>query len=157
MSIYEQIKNQVKDIDTSNLRDDIIHLAETNFLVKQKVYVWIRIYIKDEEPNIEIGDDITINYIESGESLKLKFVSYGKSNLNKDTEDEITHYDVYDDKRVLCTMVDIEVINYSEGIPFIRTLFKAGHHYEEQLVKRDELLFIIDKNDVVLDYFEVDF
>jgi len=54
-------------------------------------------------------------------------------------------------------MVEEKVVNESEDIPFIRTLFKLGRHYEYQLVKRDELQFVIERNGVLLDYFDSDF
>jgi hypothetical protein len=49
------------------------------------------------------------------------------------------------------------MVNFNDDIPFIRTLFKTGYHYEYQLVKRDDLQFILDKNGMILDYFECDF
>ena len=54
-------------------------------------------------------------------------------------------------------MVDENEVNYSDEIPFIRTLFKTGRHYEYQLMRRSELLFIIESNDFILDYFDCDF
>ena len=35
-----------------------------------------------------------------------------------------------DDKKVLCLMIDEKTVNFSEEIPFIRTLFKTGRHFE---------------------------
>jgi hypothetical protein len=54
-------------------------------------------------------------------------------------------------------MVDERIINTSDEIPFIRTLFKSGIHYEYQLMKREELKFILEKNELVLDYYDCDF
>ena len=54
-------------------------------------------------------------------------------------------------------MVDEGQVNYNEDIPFVRTLFKVGRHFEYQLVKRSELLFINDRNGMILDYFDCDF
>jgi hypothetical protein len=59
-------------------------------------------------------------------------------------------------KKVLCLMIDEKLVNWNKEI-FIRTLFKTGRHYEFQLVKRDELQFIIDKNNIILDWFDSDF
>jgi hypothetical protein len=53
-------------------------------------------------------------------------------------------------------MIDEKLVNWNKEI-FIRTLFKTGRHYEFQLVKRDELQFIIDKNNIILDWFDSDF
>jgi len=60
-------------------------------------------------------------------------------------------------RKVLCLMVDEGMVNYNEDIHFVRTLFKVGRHYEYQLVKRSELLFINDRNGMILDYFDCDF
>jgi hypothetical protein len=54
-------------------------------------------------------------------------------------------------------MVDEKTVNFSKEIPFIRTLFKTGRHFEYQLVRRDELQFIIDKNNIILDYYDTSF
>jgi hypothetical protein len=69
----------------------------------------------------------------------------------------MTNYNPEDDKKCLCLMIDSKMVNFNNDIPFIRTLFKTGYHYEYQLVKREDLQFIIDKNSVILDYFECDF
>ena len=119
--------------------------------------IHIRLYIKDEQPNIEIGDDITIHYTPSGEKMTTKFICYGKQGLDKDNGELVTHYNTEDDKKVLCLMIDEKTVNYSNEIPFIRTLFKTGRHFEYQLIKREELLFVIDKNDIVLDYYDTSF
>jgi hypothetical protein len=75
----------------------------------------------------------------------------------KDNGDLITQYNSEDDKKVLCLMIDEKLVNWNKEILFIRTLFKTGRHYEFQLVKRDELQFIIDKNNIILDWFDSDF
>ena len=124
---------------------------------EQKVYFWIRLYLKDENINAQIGDDISINWKLSGEKLITKFICYGKTGLSKDHQDEMTNYNPEDDKKCLCLMIDSKMVNFNNDIPFIRTLFKTGYHYEYQLVKREDLQFIIDKNSVILDYFECDF
>ena len=54
-------------------------------------------------------------------------------------------------------MVDTKMVNYNDDIPFIRTLFKTSYHYDYQLVRRDELLFVDKKSGLLLDYFDVDF
>ena len=54
-------------------------------------------------------------------------------------------------------MVDQDIINKSTDIPFIRTLFKTGIHYEYQLAKRDELLFINDRTGTMIDYYDCDY
>ena len=54
-------------------------------------------------------------------------------------------------------MVDEKEINQSTNIPFIRTLFKLGHHYEYNVMRRDELIFTNDRNGVMIDWFDCDF
>ena len=89
--------------------------------------------------------------------MLFQFITYAKSGLERDHDDELTNYNAEDDKKVLCLMVDEKEINESENIPFIRTLFKLGRHYEYQLVKRDELQFVVERNGIILDYFDSDF
>ncbi len=146
---------QIKSIDTTDLTDKVNKKAKID-ITESVVYFWTRLFIKDEQPNIEIGDDVTILYTPSGEKLTSKFVSYGKQGSHKDN-DGVAHYNTEDDKKVLCLMIDEKMVNYNDDIPFIRTLFKIGRHFENQLVKRDELQFIIDKNNIVLDYYDTSF
>ena len=74
-----------------------------------------------------------------------------------DNEDEIMNYTDEVDNKILCLMVDLKDINYSINIPFIRTLFKASRHFEYQLLKRNDLLFINNRTAEVLDYYDVAF
>jgi len=156
-SYLDGLVDQIKLIDTADLSDDIEQITESKVVEEQKIYFWIRLYLNEEDPNIEIGDDITIQWTPSGEELKTKFAAYGKAGLERDHEDEVTNYNPDDDKRVLCLMIDTKMVNFNDEIPFIRTLFKTGYHYEYQLVKRSELIFINDKNGMILDYYDCDF
>ncbi len=156
-SIYEQLQEQVKDIDTSNLSDDVSSEVISTVTEEQKIYFWTRLYLRDENPNIEIGDDIIMSYTPSGEELKAKFVCFEKKGLGREQTDDVTSYNTEDDKKALCLMIDSKDVNYSDQIPFIRTLFKTGFHYDYQLVKRDELIFVLEKSGIMLDYYDVDF
>lgn len=153
----EGLLEQIKTIDTSKLSDDVDQSTESKIIDEQKVYFWIRLYLNEEDPNIKIGDDVVIQWTPSGEELRTKFAAYGKSGLERNHEDELTNYNPDDDKRVLCLMIDTKMVNSNDDIPFIRTLFKTGYHYEYQLVKRDELLFVNDNNGMILDYYDCDF
>jgi hypothetical protein len=155
-SLYDFIKESLKDVDTSTLTDDVSDDIITD-ITPEKVFFWTRIYLKDENPNIEVGDSITIKWTPSGEELKSQFITYGKKGLDKDHNDEVINYQSEDDKRCLCLMIDEKMVNNNDDIPFIRTLFKLGRHYEYQLMKRDELIFINDRNGIVLDYYDCDF
>ena len=157
MNYRDTLIEQIKVIDTTDLSDNVSDKAINEVIEEQKVYFWIRLYIKDEQPNIEIGDDINIEWTPSGEKLTTKFICYGKQGSDKDQGDEMTQYNTEDDKKVLCLMINEKDVNYNDDIPFIRTLFKTGRHFEFQLVKRDELLFIINKNNIILDYYDTSF
>jgi hypothetical protein len=153
----DNIVELIRTIDTTELTDSVDQNVVSKVTEEQKVYFWIRLYLKDENINAEIGDDISINWKLSGEKLITKFICYGKTGLSKDHQDEMTNYNPEDDKKCLCLMIDSKMVNFNNDIPFIRTLFKTGYHYEYQLVKREDLQFIIDKNGMILDYFECDF
>ena len=156
-SLYEQIVEQVKNINTEGLSDDVSNSPSTSVIEEQKIYFWTRLYLREENPNVEPGDDVNIVYTPSGEELKTKFICYGKQGLERDHDGEVTSYNTEDDKKILCLMIDSKQVNYSEDIPFIRTLFKAGFHYDYQLIKRDDLIFTLDKSRMILDYYDVDF
>lgn len=157
MKHIENLIEKIKILDTEVVKywDDNKN-PETKVIEEQKIYIWIRVYLKEEDETIEIGDDFLIKYTPSGEELITKFVCYGKQGNMKDHADEIISYNREDDKKVLCLYVNEKIINTSEEIPFIRTLFKVGNHYEYQLVKRNELLFVNKRTDKNLDYFDVD-
>jgi hypothetical protein len=156
-SYVENLIEQIKGIDTTELSDDVTQEAESKVVDEQKVYFWIRLYLNEEDPNVEIGDDVVIEWTPSGEKLTTKFAAYGKVGLERDHEDEVVNYNPEDDKRVLCLMIDTKMVNMNDDIPFIRTLFKTGYHYEYQLVKRTELIFVNKRNGSILDYYDCDF
>ena len=157
MGRYDNLVEQIKTIDTEVVKDWNKNTdPDMKILEEQKVYIWIRLYLK-EESDIEIGDDIFMTYTPSGEKLNTKFICYGKINMDKDHNDEIVNYNTEDDKKVLCLMVDQDKINKGTDIPFIRTLFKSSIHYQYQLMRREELLFINNRTGETLDYFDCDY
>jgi hypothetical protein len=159
MGRYDNLVEQIKTIDTEVVKDWNKNADPAMKVVEeQKVYIWIRLYLK-KESNVEVGDDILMTYSQSGEQLETKFICYGKTDINKDHDDleKIINFNPEDDKKVLCLMVDQDKINKSNDIPFIRTLFKTSIHYQYQLVKRDELLFINSRTGETLDYFDCDY
>lgn len=155
--LYQQLQEQIKSIDTSDLSDDVSSEVSSTIIEEQKIYFWTRLYLKEENPTLQVGDDILITYTPSGEELRTKFICYEKKGLGKEQVDDVTSYNTEEDKKALCLMIDSKEINYSQEIPFIRTLFKTGYHYEYQLVKRDELIFVLEKSSSILDYYDVDF
>lgn len=158
MSRYtNSLIDMIREIDTSKLSDDVDGTPVSSVIDEQKTYFWIRLFLKDEELNVEEGDDISISWTPSGEELLTKFVCFGKTGLDSDQGEQIKYYESEDDKRVLCLMIDERQVNYNDSIPFIRTLFKNGNHYEYQLMRRDELLFTNKRNNMIFDYYECDF
>lgn len=157
---YDNIIESIKEIDTDSIKKWTSNKPKLNIAEEQKVYFWIRLYLKKEFEDIKEGDDVLITYVPSGEVLETKFIAYSKKGLGteraKELDHELLQYESEDDKRVLCLMIDEKVVNYSDKIPFIRTLFKNGRYYEYQLMRRDDLTFTTSDGNV-LEYFEVDF
>ena len=162
-----QLIDSIKKIETDGLSDEIDKTLYSKVIEDQKVFFWIRLYLKEEDLNTKIGDDIIISYkplttltnesFEESEELVTKFICYGKKGLDKDYNNEVVNYSNEDDLKILCLMVDEKTINFGKNIPFIRTLFKNGRHYEYQIIRRNELLFINKRNGFILDYFDCDF
>jgi len=158
-SIYESLIEQIKGIDTKDLSDTHVDYADpitTKEIEKQKVYYWIRLYLKDEISDLKIGDDFDITYIRSGETLSGKFIAFGKKNLNRDLDNVIVNYDPEDNPKCLCIMVDEQEMK-SEKIPFIRTLFKTSTYFEYQVYRREELTFTNTRTLETCEYVDCDF
>ena len=75
ISLYDFVREQLIDVDTTDLSDDVINDVKID-ITPEKVYFWTRVYIKDEDDTISIGDTIWIEYTPSGERLTL-IVAYG--------------------------------------------------------------------------------
>jgi hypothetical protein len=156
MGRYDNLVEQIKTINTEEIKDWYSNMSNDMKIVEeQRVYIWIRLYLK-EEADVEVGDDVLITYTPSGEKLDTKFICFGKEGMEKD-QDGLTNWNSEDNKKVLCLMVDQDKINKGTDIPFIRTLFKTGIHYQYQLVRRSELLFINTRTNETLDYFDCDY
>jgi hypothetical protein len=153
----DQLLEKIKEIDTTDLSDDVDKSSIFKVIEEQKIYFWIRLYIKEVDLNTKIGDIIEIKYLPSGEKLDTTFICYGKKGLEKDHNDEVTNYNPEDDQKVICLMIDQKMVDYNDDIPFIRSLFKTGIHYEYQLIRRDELLFSNKRSGFILDYYDCDF
>src|SRR5574343_24275 len=153
---YESLKNQLIEIDLDKVNfENIDQNPITKIIDSQKIYFWIRVYLKDEISDLESGDDITIKYMPKNEDLKVKFVYYAKKGVDRDLGINVVNYNTEDDKKIICLMVDSTQVNYNDDIKFMRTLFKQGNHYEYQLLKRNDLEFILDKNNSVVNYYDV--
>ena len=156
ITYYDNIIESIKKIKKIDDIPDDIQEVKTKIIEEQKVFFWIRLYINDEDFNIEKGDDIIIKWKPSGEELETKFIAYGKKTMDKDN-DGITKYINEDDKKILSLMVNIKDVNFNDSIPFLRTLFKSGYHYDYQLVKREDLIFIHKNTGIIIDYYDCDF
>jgi len=156
--IYDLIVQQVKDIDTKSLSDDVDQDPKYNQVEKQIVYIWIRLYIKEELSDLKEGDNFSITYLESGEKMITKFICFGKKNSFKDSDD-LNQIQMVgeDDMRCLCLMVNEEEIQSSEDIPFIRTLFKTSKHFQYQVYRREDLEFRNERTGQLVEYIDCDF
>lgn len=155
--VYEQIYKQVENIDTKDLKDDVDQTPSIEVTEKQKVYFWIRLYVENELLNIEPGDELIMEYKWApGEKISTKFVCYGKQGLQKDHEGEIVGYNQEDDRKIICLLVDSDYINYSDEIPFLRKLFKTSFHFEEEIIKRNDLTFTNKRTQENTEYFDID-
>jgi len=155
-SIYDSLIEQIKEIDTEGLSDNVENNPQMKIIEKQKVYFWIRLILKEELDDIKVGDDFKITYKFSGEDLMTKFIAYGKKNLNRDLDKEIVSYDPEDDKKILTLMVDSDELE-SNKIPFIRTLFKTSPYYQFQVYKRSDLTFTNQRTNQEVEYIDCDF
>jgi hypothetical protein len=156
--VYDLIISQVKMIDREDLTDDVDQSPALREIERQRIYIWIRLFLKDEVSDIKEGDDFSIKYKLSGEELKTKFICFGKMNSFKDSEIENQiQMSTEDDPKVLCLMVNEDEIHNSENIPFIRTLFKVSKYHEDQVYRRDDLVFTNLRTAQEVEYIDCDF
>lgn len=123
---------------------------------KQKVYFWIRVYLK-EEIDLDPMTELTLTYNPSVEQVNCKFVCYAKKGTEKNQNEDVINYNPEDDKKVLCLMVDAERIDvYSDDIPFLRTLFRISRWYQPSIIRIMELT-LQKSNGEKIDFFDIDF
>lgn len=153
----DSIIEQAKSIDVEKIDYNNVDFGPQNKVVEeQKVYFWIRIYLKDE---IEISPntDVTFTYLPDNESLVAKFICYAKKGHEKDKQQDVVNYNPEDDKRILCLMVDADRIDKkSEDIPFIRTLFRISRWYTPQILRLSEFK-ITDTSEREFEFYDIDF
>jgi len=155
MNYLDKILKEIRSIKNESIGDIV---TETNVKVidDQKIFFWMRIYLKEKIDVIE-GDEFIMKYLPSGENLTVKFICYGKKNILKDHDDEIVNYDPEDDEKVLCLMVNENEINTRNDIPFIRTLFKTSRFYDYQIIRRSDLTFTNIRTNETPEYIDCDF
>jgi len=157
-SVYDQIVEQIKNIDTVTLTDEVDQSPAVAEIEKQRIFIWIRLYLKDQIEDLKEGDDFLMHYSYTKEELITKFICFGKKHSFKDSEgDSEISMATDDDPLCLCLMVDEDTIKKSEEIPFIRTLFKVSEHYQEQVYHREELTFTNTRTSQKVEYTFCDF
>jgi predicted ATP-dependent Lon-type protease len=150
----DNIIEEIKKIETENLKEfDECEQIKVEITQKTKVYFWIRVYLK-EEIDIKSGDKVIINWNIYDEKIETQFLAFGKKGLDKDHLEQITYGNLEDDKKILSLMVDSDIVNYSKEIPHLRKLFKLSHHYQEEIIRHNELDFL--SNGEKLEYYDLD-
>lgn len=154
---YDNIIEDVKKIDVNDItfeNEDFI--PRTEIKQKQKVYFWIRVFLK-EESTLDTNQDITIHWLEGDEKLVAKFICFQKKGMSFNQEEQITNYNNEDDKKVLCLMIEEERININnQDIPFLKTLFRIGRHYQNQIWRKDSMK-LTSEDGSELDWFDIEF
>ena len=89
ISYLDELVDVIKTIDTTDLSDDVDKESISKVIEEQKVYFWIRLYLSEEDDNIQIGDDVTIQWTRSGEELKTKFRKFRDKYLTNFTNFEV--------------------------------------------------------------------
>lgn len=153
-TLLSQLEAAIESSDPNNWGDEPdIKITQ---IEKQKVYVWIRIYLEEEDDILKSGDKLTIRYTPNNEELECVFGAYEKEGLNKNHDDEVINYVTEDDKKILCCMIDSERINQdSEDIPTLRTFFRSSRYYTENIYRKSDLE--ISKDDKIYDYTSISF
>jgi hypothetical protein len=156
-SYRDNIIETAKNIDVEKIDYKNVDFGPQNQIIEQqKVYFWIRIYLK-EEMDVQPNTDITLTYTPENESLQTKFICYAKKGHEKDKQQDVVNYNSEDDKRILCLMVDADRIDkHSDDIPFIRTLFKITRWYQPQILRLSEIK-ITDSNDRDFEFYDIEF
>ena len=151
----QNIITEVKKVDVDKINFDKEDFNATSRVIqKQRVYIWIRLYLKNE---IQITPETLVQIEYNGqEKLDTHFMFFGKKGLERDKDGEIVNFDPEDDTKVLCLMVDVEKIDKdNENIPVIKTLFKLGKFYKPQIIKKSDFNFKVGETN--LDFYDIDF
>ena len=163
-------KSLVKsDAHLSNVVEDVkkIDLGKVNFdgedfqpvskiIQKQKVYFWIRLYIRDEI-DIKPETKVIITYLDGKETLDTHFMYFGKKGLERDKDGQIINFNPEDDKKILCLMIDSYKIDVdNKDIPYMKTLFPLGRHFKPEYVKKSEFDFLLN-GEYALPFYDIDF
>jgi hypothetical protein len=154
MNYIDNIIEEIKKIETEEIKDfEIEPKTKVEITQKSKIYFWIRLYLK-EEIDIKYGDKVIINWNIYNEKIETQFISFGKKGLDKDHIEQITHGNLEDDKKILSLMIDSDDVNYGKEVPHLRKLFKLSHHYQDEIIRHNELEFILNNEKIL--YYDLD-
>jgi hypothetical protein len=155
--LYEKLTEDIKKIDINSIKNWSDDKVRIDIIQKQKEYLWVKIYLR-EEVDVNVGDEIVIKYLETGEELKTIFFYYGKKyeKMGLDVVVPIpVMHEIGDDEKILYVLVDQDDLNKTEdAATYIRTLFRQSKYYEHQLIKRSELIFTNSRTNEKLDYYD---
>lgn len=153
-SLLSQLESAVESSDSNKWTDEPdIKITQ---IESQKEYVWIRVYLYDEDTILKSGDIMKIRYVPRNEELEVVFGAYEKVGINKDNEDEVINYVTDNDRTILCCMVDTTRINKdSDDIPMLRTFFRSSRYYTENLFRKTDLE--ISMGDTMYEYSSISF
>jgi hypothetical protein len=156
-SYHDMLVEQAKSIDLNKVDFDGSDFKPRQKVVeKQKIFRWTRLFVKEEITDLQVNDKIILKHLPTGESLETIFICYAKKGLERDSNGAIIAFDGEEDKKTLCLMLDIDLLE-SENVKFIRTLFQNTKWYEFQMMRRDELVFENTRTKKLLEYFDVEF
>ena len=157
MDYREALINDIKNIDLEETKTVVNKTKPKIKVIEESItYFWIRVFVTENSVNIEEGEDIDIIWNQSGESLRTKFVAWGKKGSHKNQGDnDVVDFNPENDKGILCLMINEKTVNYSNDIPFIRTLFKQGRHYEDQVFKRSDLILKKVSDNSIIEYYDL--
>jgi len=153
----KNIVEEAKKIDVNKVNfEGEDFQPQTKIIQKQKVYFWIRLYLKDEI-DIKPETKVSLIYLDGKEQLDTYFMYFGKKGLERDKDGQIVNFNPEDDKRILCLLVDSDRINNNnEDIPYIKTLSPLSKHYKPQYFKKFDFSILLN-DETPLDFFDIEF
>jgi hypothetical protein len=151
------IVEEVKKIDVNKVNfEGETFQPLSSIIQKQKVFFWIRLYIK-EELDIKPETKVVIDYNNGMEQLDTHFMYFGKKGLERDRNGEIVNFNPEDDKKVLCLMIDAEKVDINNSdIPYIKTLFPLGRHFKPQYIKKFDFEFLYN-GEFPIPFYDINF
>lgn len=133
-----------------NFKDSL----STNVIESQQEYYWIRLYI-NEESEFSPKDIITMTHLPTNESIDLIFTNYDKKKRTNKQSEDLEEFTLEEDKEILCLLVNMTKLHSDTDKDFIRTLFRKSKFYKERLLKRKDIKFELNGNQIT--YYDVMF